>query len=222
MLDRQLEPEVMDDPAEAAAYAAMDHGIANAAFVDRLIEVIGDEPRGVALDLGTGPGDIPILLCQRLARLQVVATDLAESMLVLAREKVARAGLADRIELRRADVKQLDLPDAGFEVVFSNTILHHIPEPIAMLREARRVLKPGGVLLIRDLFRPGTQAELDRLVAVHAAESDPEQRRLFAESLRAALTPEELATLALQAGMEGSRVTADTDRHMSLQWRCRL
>lgn len=218
MLDRQLEPEVMDDPAEAAAYDAMDHRVANAAFVDRLTELIGDKPQGVALDLGTGPGNIPILLCQHIAGWRVVATDLAESMLALARSKVARAGLAERIDLRQADVKQLDLPDAGFDAVFSNTILHHIPEPIAMLREARRVLKPGGALLIRDLFRPTSQEELDRLVTVHAADCDPEQRRLFAESLRAALTPEELAALAGQAGMDDARVTVDTDRHMSLQW----
>ena len=237
MLDRVLEPEVMDDADEAASYDAMDHAQPNAAFVDRLM-ALGIARCERALDLGTGPGDIPILLCAQSDKLPgagkshgvsgrgtplkavglaVFAVDLAQTMLDLAKPKVAAAGLSLRIELRQMDVKALDLPDASFDAVFSNTILHHIPEPLSMLQEAARVLKPGGLLLIRDLRRPDTQQELDRLVTLHAAECDAEQRRLFAESLRAALTPDELRDLAAQAGLDGAQVVVDTDRHMSLQ-----
>lgn len=217
MLERILEPEVMDDAEESVSYEAMDHSVPNAAFVDRLLE-LGVGRCGEALDLGTGPGDIPVLLCRRSAdRPKVVATDLAQTMLDLAAPKVAAAGFADRIELRRMDVKALDLPDASCDAVFSNTILHHIPEPLAMLAEAARVLKPGGLLLIRDLRRPGDLQELDRLVAEHAANDDATQRQLFRQSLHAALTPDELRALAAQAGLEGAEVVVDTDRHMSLQ-----
>ena len=219
MLERKLEPEVMDDPAEAAAYDAMDHREPNAAFVDRLLELIGPDAAGTALDLGTGPGDIPILLCRQAAGLRVVAVDLARSMLDLARAKVADAGLAERVALHLADVKRLPFADAAFDVVLSNTILHHIPEPIAMLREAGRVLRPGGVLLIRDLYRPADPDTLQRLVQQHAGGATPDQRRLFAESLHAALTPDELRALAARAGLTGVEVVIDTDRHMSLQTR---
>lgn len=216
MLERILEPEVMDDPAEATSYDAMDHAAPNTAFVDRLVELGIDRP-GLVLDLGTGPGDIPILLCQRTTEVEVVAVDLAQSMLDLAGTKVDAAGLDERIDLRRMDVKALDLPDNSFDAVFSNTILHHLPDPIAMLQEAARVLRPGGLVLIRDLFRPEDQDELDRLVAEHAGDSDAAQRKLFAESLHAALTPEEFAELATQAGFAGSEIVVDSDRHMSLQ-----
>lgn len=216
MLDRILEPEVMDDPAEAVSYDAMDHAVPNAAFVDRLIE-LGIEQPGLVLDLGTGPGDIPILLCQRAPEVEVVAVDLAQSMLDLAQPKVDAAGLAERIELRRMDVKALDLPDGSFDAVFSNTILHHLADPLAMLHEAARVLRPGGLVLIRDLSRPDDQDALDRLVAEYAADCDDTQRKLFAESLHAALTPEEFAELATQAGFAGAEIIVDTDRHMSLQ-----
>ena len=217
MLDRVLEPEVMDNADEAAAYDAMDHAEPNAAFVERLLS-LGVGRCDKALDLGTGPGDIPILLCKEAAPLPgVFAVDLAQTMLVLARAKVAEAGLAERIELAQMDVKALNLPDASFDAVFSNTILHHIPEPLAMLQEAARVLKPGGLVLIRDLRRPDSQDALDRLVALHAADCDAEQRRLFAESLHAALTPDELRILAAKAGLVGAQVVVDTDRHMSLQ-----
>lgn len=216
MIDRVLESEVMDDPAASAAYDAMDHTLPNRAFVERLIE-LGIDRCSSALDLGTGPGDIPVHLCGQVAQLRVMAVDLAATMLELAETKVWEADLADRIELVHMDVKSLDFADDSFDAVFSNTILHHLAEPGKMLAEAARVLRPGGLLLIRDLFRPDTEAQLDALVAKHAVDCDPEQRQLFADSLRAALTPDELRNLANQQGLNAAHLTIDTDRHASLQ-----
>jgi len=216
MLQRILELEVMDDPAEAAAYDAMDHVQPNMAFVERLLE-LGVGRCEKALDLGTGPGDIPILLAAPTQGLHIMAVDLAKSMLDRAEQKVALAGLQNRIRLAQMDVKALDLPDDSFDAVFSNTILHHLPEPAAMLAEAARVLRPGGLLLIRDLYRPESIEQLNALVDLHAGDCDNEQRRLFAESLHAALTPDELRELAQANGLGDAEVVVDTDRHMSLQ-----
>ena len=117
------------------------------------------------------------------------------------------------------DAKALAYRDTSFDTVFSNTILHHIPDPMPFLREARRVLRPGGVLLIRDLFRPETRERADELVALHAAGASREQQRLFRDSLCAAFTPEELRELADRAGLEEAQVVVDSDRHVSLQMR---
>lgn len=216
MLKRILEPEVMDDPAEAQAYDAMDHAQPNMAFVDRLLE-LGIDRCKQALDLGTGPGDVPIMICGPTNTTHIVAVDLAQSMLDRAEYKIALAGLGKRITLAQMDVKALDITNDSFDAVFSNTILHHIPEPLAMLREAARVLRPGGLLLIRDLYRPATKQALDALVAEHAGDCDDAQRRMFAESLHAALTSDELRALADEAGLSDAKVVTDTDRHMSLQ-----
>ena len=216
MLHRIPETEVMDDREEAVSYDAMDHTLPNMAFVERLLE-LGIDHCTKALDMGTGPGDIPLMLCGPTQRVSVLAIDLAQSMLDLAKRKVEIAGLGNRITLAQMDVKALDLPDDSFDAVFSNTILHHIPEPALMLAEAARVLKPGGLLLIRDLYRPESIDQLNVLVAEHAGECDADQRKLFADSLHAALMPDELRALADANGLNDCEIVIDTDRHMSLQ-----
>jgi ubiquinone/menaquinone biosynthesis C-methylase UbiE len=122
-----------------------------------------------------------------------------------------------RVEFKIADAKRIDFPDAHFDTVFSNTILHHVPDPEPFLKEARRVLKPGGVLLIRDLFRPPDLARAPERVRTYAADASPYQQELFRASLCAALLPEELRAVADRAGLAQAEIVIDTDRHMSLQ-----
>ncbi len=218
-MDRVLEPEYMDTVEEASDYDAMDHSGPNAAFVERLLAL---GARGKMLDIGTGPAHIPILLLRALDErgvggASVVALDAAQTMLAVAEQRVREAGLADRITLARGDAKGLPYPDGAFDAVFSNTILHHIPDPRPFLREAARVLRKGGVFLIRDLYRPATPERRDELVELHAQSATPAQKELFRNSLSAALTTEELSALIEELGLPGLEVAVDSDRHMSLQ-----
>jgi ubiquinone/menaquinone biosynthesis C-methylase UbiE len=215
-MDRIPEPEVMETPEEASAYDAMDHAQVNVAFVDRLLAL---GARGHMLDIGTGPAHIPLLVVDRLADCTICAVDLSPAMLAIAGRHLADSPSGHRVELRLADAKALDLEDASFDAVFSNTILHHMADPRPFLREAARVLRPGGALLIRDLYRPANQLEVDRLVATHAATAGPIGRELLRASLRAAFTPDELRLLADECGLAAGEIVVDTDRHMSLQIR---
>lgn len=217
-LDRILEPEAMDTAEEARDYDAMDHSGPNANFIARLIEL---GAHGSMLDIGTGPGHMPPVIAAQVPGSHVTGVDLAHEMLAVAerRRSALDPALAARIDYLPADAKHLDFADGRFDTVFSNTILHHIPEPAAFLREARRVLKRGGVLLIRDLFRPDDLVQLDALVATYAADCNAAQRKLFADSLHAALTPAELRALADECGLSDAELVIDTDRHMSLQLR---
>lgn len=213
-MERTLEPEVMDTPEEASAYDEMDHAEVNRAFVDRLLEL---GARGRMLDLGTGPGHIPLLLCEASEESTVVGVDLAKSMLERAERYRASSPHRDRMEFVVGDIKALEFSDDSFDVVYSNTTLHHIPEPRRVLGEAARVLRPGGVLLLRDLYRPPTPARADELVALHARGATREQKDLLCASLHAALTPGELRVMADDAGLGDAVLVIDTDRHMSLQ-----
>src|SRR5213596_410548 len=101
MLPRVLEPEVMDTPEEARDYDAMDHSAVNRAFVADFLAVW--DGRNPILDVGTGTALIPIELCNTHPSAEVVAIDLAEQMLKVARDNVSEAGLGDRIRLEKAN-----------------------------------------------------------------------------------------------------------------------
>jgi len=217
-LERELEPEAMDTDEEADGYLAMDHTGPNTAFVNRLIEL---GARGRALDLGCGPGLIPLMALERIPDLRLVAVDLSEKMLAHARRLAEASPHKDRLTLRLGDAKGLEYEMHSFDTLFSNTILHHIPDPTHLLMEAARLLRPGGTLLIRDLYRPATEAELERLVALYAADDTPYNRELFRSSLKAALTLDELEGIAEDAELAHAELVVDSDRHMSLQLRAK-
>ncbi|MEZ6069551.1 MAG: class I SAM-dependent methyltransferase [Pirellulales bacterium] len=134
-------------------------------------------------------------------------------MLRLGTVNVADAGLTDRIELRLADAKQMPFADGQFSCVMSNSIVHHIPLPAEVLADAWRVLGSGGLWLFRDLLRPIDEATLQRLVEQYAADADSHQRQLFADSLRAALTVDEVGRLAVELGLSPDDVRQTSDRH---------
>lgn len=211
MLPRVLEPEVMDTEEEARDYDAMDHSVVNHLFVR---DFLAEGPLfGPVLDLGTGTAQIPIELCRQEPRAMVVAVDLAEEMLKLARRNVDRAGFAARIQLERGDGKRLPYADSQFFAVMSNSIVHHIPEPMSALEEALRITRRGGRLFFRDLLRPESDAEVQRLVDTYAQGANDHQRSLFDASLRAALTLDEVRAIVDQLGLCKNCVVPSSDRH---------
>jgi ubiquinone/menaquinone biosynthesis C-methylase UbiE len=211
MLDRVLETEVMDSAEEARDYDTMDHRLVNEHFVADLVAFW--PPTGNVLDLGTGTAQIPIELCRKAGAVHVVAVDAARHMLELGRDNVRRAGLAERIRLELCDAKRLPFADGTFDAVVSNSIVHHIPEPAAVLREMVRVVKPRGALFVRDLARPPDEATLQRLVAQYAGDANDHQRQMFADSLHAALTLEEIADRVAALGFPRSGPRLTSDRH---------
>ncbi|MFO0903378.1 MAG: class I SAM-dependent methyltransferase [Pirellulales bacterium] len=210
-LSRILEVEYMDTVEDAREYDAMDHAAVNRKFVDDLL-ASGPLPDDV-LDLGTGTARIPIELCRRHETCRVMAADAAVQMLELAHYNIEIAGLGERIQLAHVDAKRLPFPDRMFGAVVSNSILHHIPEPLSVVREAVRVLAPHGRLFFRDLLRPDSLDVLERLVQTYAGGESAMARRLFADSLHAALSLDEIRDLVEPLGFPRESVQATSDRH---------
>ena len=219
MLNRILEPEVMDTVAEAVDYNSMDHSTVNRIFVDDFLSAIGSKPDGEPLqifDAGTGTALIPIELLSRKIPVMITASDLAEQMLIVAAENVKASGCDQSIRLVRSDCKQL--PDATeiYDAVISNSIIHHIPEPRLVLGEMWRILKPGGLLFVRDLMRPTDLTTLEWLVETYAGPANPHQKQMFRDSLHAALTVAEVAEMMRELRIPQDSVRATSDRHWTI------
>jgi ubiquinone/menaquinone biosynthesis C-methylase UbiE len=219
MLPRVLESEAMDTADEARDYDLMDHHTVNTRFVSDFLSVHKRCRGGEILDVGTGPAQIPIALCQADQRARVLGVDLAEQMLVRARANVEQAGFSTRIRLERSDAKGLAFGDGTFEGVISNTIVHHIPEPEPALGEMARVVAPGGTLFVRDLYRPEDEETVALLVALYTVGEPPAARALFEASLHAALTVEEVQEIVTRLGLPPEDVRMTSDRHWTWAWR---
>ena len=124
------------------------------------------------LDVGCGPGTITVDLAQRVAPGRVVGIDAAGDAIDAARAAAEAAGVA--IELDTGDVYALEHADASFDVVHAHQVLQHLADPVAALREMRRVCRPDGVVAARDsVYRaftwyPGSPG-LERWLEVYAA-----------------------------------------------------
>ncbi len=220
MLPRILEPEVMDSATEAVDYDQMDHSQVNRLFADDFLALfpaaVTAGPAWQVLDAGTGTAQIPIEIGRRRTDLKITAVDLAAHMLQLAQRNVIRAGLTGMIKLEQVDAKSLPYAPGAFDAVISNSIIHHIPDPRAVFREMARVLRPAGILFVRDLLRPAAAATLDRLVTTYAGDGNDHQRQMFRESLHAALTLDEVRELLRDAGQPVAWASQTSDRHWTI------
>lgn len=217
-LPRTLEPEVMDSYEDAADYDAMDHAEVNRAFAADFLAAA--TAAGVALDaacevldVGAGTALIPIELCRRGLQPRIVAIDLAREMLRLGERNVAESGLGAQILLEPVDAKSMHYSSGRFRAAISNSIIHHISDPAQVVAEIDRVTAPGGLVFVRDLLRPADLATLEQLVDAHTTGANAHQRRLFADSLHAALTLDEMRELVAPLGYDRTSVAQTSNRH---------
>lgn len=100
------------------------------------------------LDVGCGPGTITVDIARRVAPGRVVGLDNSAEVVAEARETAAAAGVP--VETAVGDVYRLAHGDASFDVVHAHQVLQHVADPVAALREMRRVTRPGGLVAARE------------------------------------------------------------------------
>ena len=101
------------------------------------------------LDIGAGPGTITADLARRVAPGRVTALEISEDALAITRAEIEKQGLGT-VQFKVGDVHALEFPDDSFDVVHAHQVLQHVADPVAALREMRRVTRPGGVIAVRD------------------------------------------------------------------------
>ncbi|WP_322506052.1 methyltransferase domain-containing protein [Chroococcidiopsis cubana] len=177
---RILEPEVMDSWEEAVEYDAMDFVEVNTAFAQTASELCRMDTAKV-LDAGTGTARIPIILSQMHPHWQIWGIDLAENMLKLGFQSVKAAGLQERISLEIVDAKRLPYPDDYFDLIISNSLVHHLPNPLPFCKNSNEYCNPKEPFVL-DLIRPSDAATIDRLVEGIGTEYSDRQKDLFRDS----------------------------------------
>lgn len=211
-MDRILEPELMDDPTQAKAYAQADFEEENQGFIERFKEYFPEFAQGTVLDLGCGPADIPIRFAKLYPDCQVIGIDASAPMIQLGEQAVKDAGLADRITLRCElidDVAGARMADAAI----SNSLLHHLPNPLQFWQKLRQLMKPGAPVLVMDLLRPESPEAAQAIVDQYAANEPDILRRDFYNSLLAAFTEDEIGSQLARMNLTRLLIDIPDDRH---------
>lgn len=212
MMDRVLEPELMDDPSQADAYARADFSEENQGFVERFKEYFPEFSQGMVLDLGCGPADIPIRFAKLYPACQIIGVDASGPMIKLGEQAVKQADLSDRITLRCERYEVV----AGARIAdaaFSNSLLHHLPNPLQFWQKLRQLVKPGAPVLVMDLLRPESPDAAQAIVDQYAANEPDILRRDFYNSLLAAFTEDEIGSQLARMNLTRLLIDIPDDRH---------
>ncbi len=148
-LSTKLDPEAIPGWAvgiyETAARLAIDNY-----YIPLAQEIVAELKSGRILDVGTGPGYLPMEIVKKTERITVVGVDATGKMIQIAHRRAQAQGLAHRVTFFVGNAYSLMFEDNAFDMVISTGVLHAWKDPVRALRECHRVLKPGGVAWILD------------------------------------------------------------------------
>jgi ubiquinone/menaquinone biosynthesis C-methylase UbiE len=214
-MDRVLEPELMNEDAQARAYAKADFAESHSAYPQLfLTEFKTPPPCATVLDLGCGPADVTLRFARAFPSYLFHAVDGAEAMLREARLALERQyDLAPRIQLIHGVLPDLVLPQEHYDVILSSNLLHHLLDPQILWRIVKHFGRKGTLVFVTDLYRPASVASAQELVQLHAAGEPEVLRRDFFNSLIAAFTPAEIQA-QLQEAKLNFTVKTVSDRHL--------
>jgi ubiquinone/menaquinone biosynthesis C-methylase UbiE len=216
-MQRIPEPELMNEAEQACAYAQADFAEPHDRCIKLLQLSLPDLPQtGAALDLGCGSGDVTLRLARALPKWRIDGLDGSPAMLHYGHEAVQTAGLTEQITLHEAYLPDGDIPCDRYDLIFSNSLLHHLGDPMVLWQSIDRWAKPNAAIFIMDLMRPDSTETAAQIVDQYAANEPEILRRDFYNSLLAAYQIDEVQAQLQQAKLECLEVKAVGDRHFIL------
>ena len=224
-LPRVPEPEVMDEAGEVEAYSSAAAQTYLSAIDDSFVthvqhliaRRISDAHGGIALDIGTGPGQIVRKLAAHLPGWLIIGVDRSPNMI---REAIAApradGNLAAQLDFVVADANRLPFTKGSFDLVLCNSVLHHFENPARVLAEIARVANPDAAILVRDISRPSRVAYPfhSRWFGRHYTGT---MYKLYCASLRSAYTLPELAAMLRQSPLRDAHVFRRNRTHLGVE-----
>ncbi|MFT5699146.1 MAG: ubiquinone/menaquinone biosynthesis C-methylase UbiE [Desulforhopalus sp.] len=202
-MQRVPEPALMNAPEQAAAYAGGDLDNAYWLFVQLFHKYFPNlVPNDTILDLGCGPAAIPLRLAKLFRNCQIHCVDGAAQMLEQGQHAAQREGLQEQVHFFHGKLPdKLPLPHDRYNIVISNSFLHHLADPMILWNAIHRYSLPGAAILIVDLLRPTSDDRAQMLVDQYLPDAHPLLRQDMLLSLGAAFTLDEVKTQLQQASL---------------------
>ncbi len=212
-MQRLLEPELMEDEAQVMAYANADFEQPHNDFIQRIKAAVNNPKLiGKALDLGCGSGDISQRFAKAFPNCKIDAVDGSKPMLYFASSSIDDEMQA-RLNFIHGKLPDVKLPNPSYDIIFSNSLLHHLPDPQILWQVVKQYSTSGTHVLIMDLLRPGSSKMAKSLVEMYAITEPEILQRDFYFSLLAAFTLEEINDQLREAELFFT-VEQISDRHV--------
>jgi len=212
-MPRTVEPELMDDAEQAAAYDAADFSESHSHRVTLFERCFKRDLSGTVLDLGCGSGDVLERFAKKFTAAKFIGIDGSAPMLDLAEGRIDAAGLGTRVSFAQAFIPSPDIPKNDYTVIMSHSLLHHLHEPAVLWETVKEYGAPGTFVFIADLRRPESESAAQHLIDTLAGNEPEVLRRDFYNSLCAAFTADEIKHQLDAAGLD-LRVEEAGDIHV--------
>lgn len=214
-MQRITEPELMNNEAQALAYAQANFDEPHDMFIQEFKAAFPEmDVSGHILDLGCGSADISIRFAQSFPDCVIDGLDGANRMLEHGKLAIQKAQLDDRIHLILGSLPGTSLPRDHYEVVMSNSLLHHLHEPEVLWQSIKQFGVSGSRVFVMDLMRPESEQVARKLVDLYSRDEPQILKDDFYHSLCAAFLPEEIQSQLEPAGLSHFRIKLVSDRHV--------
>ncbi|MEW6600693.1 MAG: class I SAM-dependent methyltransferase [Nitrospirota bacterium] len=216
-MKRVPEPDLMDNAEQALAYAETDFSEAHNSFVSHFRARFPDFNNGNILDLGCGTADVIIRFAKAYPDCRITGIDGAQAMLDIGMHDIEKKGCGTQIILRKCVLPDNDLHSACFDAVISNSLLHHLVDPLVIWDTIKQCSGDMTPIFVMDLMRPDSTEKAEQLVRLHAGDAPSTLQKDFYNSLLAAYRTDEVIHQLKTAGLDYLSVEVVSDRHL-LVW----
>lgn len=216
-MDRITGTDLGNNEKLALVYANANLENANTLFINTLQNTFRSFASGRAIDLGCGPGDITLCFARRFPQSTVLGIDGSDEMIRIARERLeTQIDVVGGISYMTKLISGKVLSEKRFDLIFSNSVLHNLPNPNIFWRTVAANSQSGTRIFIMDLVRPKTVQAANDLVETYTADEPEILKTNFSNSLCAAFRPDEVRQQLMANGLSQLHISTISDRHMRI------